>query len=119
MTIKVLGNKGKALLFVISAPAGTGKSTLVDMLLQEFPDAVAQSCSCTTRKPRPGEISSSHYEFITPNEFEEKIALNEFLEHAKVFGNYYGTRKAEVERLNREDKHVILVIDTQGAMQMK
>lgn len=120
MSKKVLGNHGKGgLLFVISAPAGTGKSTLVDMILSEFPGEIAESCSCTTRSPRPGEISQRHYEFLSIEEFERKIAAQEFLEYAKVFGNYYGTRKEEVSRLQGEGKHVVLVIDTQGAMKIK
>lgn len=103
---------------MISAPAGTGKSTLVEMILAEFPDEIAESCSCTTREARPGEVAKQHYEFITVAEFEKKIESNEFLEHAKVFGNYYGTRFAEIERLQAAGKHVVLVIDTQGAKQM-
>jgi guanylate kinase len=117
--MKVLGNTQRGLLFVVSAPAGTGKSTLVDMLLQEFPHEIAESCSCTTRTPRPGEISERHYDFISLEKFEEKIARGEFLEYAKVFGNYYGTRQEEVDRLQAEGKHVVLVIDTQGAMKVK
>jgi guanylate kinase len=113
------GNTNKGLLFVISAPAGTGKSTLVEMILEEFPQEIAESCSCTTRPPRLGEISKRHYEFISVEEFEKKIAANEFLEYAKVFGNYYGTRKEEVARLQAQGKHVVLVIDTQGAMKVK
>jgi guanylate kinase len=116
---KVLGNAKQGLLFVISAPAGTGKSTLVEKLLKEFPAYLAESCSSTTRTPRVGEVSERHYEFISIEEFEEKIAAGEFLEHAKVFGNYYGTRIEEVERLHASGRHVILVIDTQGAMQMR
>ncbi|MCC5832322.1 MAG: guanylate kinase [Chlamydiales bacterium] len=118
MSKKVLGNKGEGLLFVISAPAGTGKSTLVEMILKEFPDEIAESCSSTTREPRPGEIAERHYEFISIQEFETKVEAGEFLEHAKVFGNYYGTRKEEIDRLLQEGKHVVLVIDTQGAMQI-
>ncbi len=103
---------------MISAPAGTGKSTLVEMTLKEFPDEIAESCSSTTRHPRPGEIALHHYEFISIPEFEKKVEAEEFLEYAKVFGNYYGTRKEEVERLLKQGKHVVLVIDTQGAMQI-
>lgn len=119
MSKKILGNSGNGLLFVISAPAGTGKSTLVDMMLQEFPHEIAESCSCTTRSPRPNEVSNRHYEFLSLEEFERKIEANEFLEYAKVFGNYYGTRREEVNRLQGEGKHVVLVIDTQGAMKIK
>jgi len=119
MSKKILGNEGKGFLFVISAPAGTGKSTLVEMILKEFPEDIAESCSCTTRHPRPSEVSKKHYEFLSVEEFEEKIAVNDFLEYAKVFGNYYGTQKEEVTRLQTQGKHVVLVIDTQGAMKIK
>lgn len=119
MSEKLLGNTKRGLLFVISAPAGTGKSTLVDMLVQEFPEALKESCSCTTRLPRPGEIAQHHYEFITVAEFEKKIQEEAFLEYAEVFGNYYGTPKEGVERTIEKGEHVILVIDTQGAMQIR
>lgn len=119
MSAKVLGNTNRGLLFVVSAPAGTGKSTLVDMLVKEFPDFVAESRSSTTRMPRPGEVDEQHYDFISIEKFEEKIAVGEFLEYAKVFGNYYGTRKEEVDRLLTQGKHVILVIDTQGALKIR
>lgn len=119
MSKKVLGNLKKGLIFVISAPAGTGKSTLVEMLLTEFPDSIAESCSATTRRPRPGEVNEKHYQFISQERFERLIEAGEFIEYASVFGNYYGTRKKEVEDLLSQGKHVLLVIDTQGAMQMK
>lgn len=118
MSNKLLGNISQGLLFVISAPAGTGKSTLVEMILTEFPEEIAESCSSTTRQPRPGEIAKHHYEFISIPEFENKIYSGAFLEYAKVFGNYYGTRTEEVRRLLQKGKHVILVIDTQGALQI-
>jgi guanylate kinase len=119
MSDKILGNTNQKLLFIVSAPAGTGKSTLIDMILNEFPSEIGESCSCTTRPPRPGEISRQHYEFISIDEFEHKIAADEFLEYAKVFGNYYGTPRAEVDRLQKEGKHAVLVIDTQGALKIK
>lgn len=119
MLNKLLGNQNKSTLFVISAPAGTGKSTLVDKLIAEFPDEIAETCSHTTRKPRRNEISDKHYRFTTVEEFERRIDEGIFLEHAKVFGNYYGTEKNEVQRLSSEGKHAILVIDTQGAMKIK
>ncbi len=114
-----MGNKDKGLLFVISAPAGTGKSTLVEMILAEFADDIAESCSATTREPRPGEVIGKHYDFISTQEFEQKIEAGEFLEYARVFGNDYGTRKEEVAQLQAQGKHVVLVIDTQGAMKIK
>lgn len=119
MSEKLLGNQSEGLLFVVSAPAGTGKSTLVEMLLAEFPDSIVESCSCTTRRPRPREIAEHHYVFLSEREFEEKIANQEFLEYAQVFGNYYGTIKNDVFSLQSEGKHVILVIDVQGAEQIR
>src|SRR5262245_45274444 len=119
MSGKLLGNLQKGLLFLISAPAGTGKSTLVHQLLAEFPETIEESCSCTTRPPRPGEIKEKDYDFLSLQEFEHKIAKEEFLEYAKVFGNYYGTLKSEVRRIQDKGKHAILVIDTQGVVQLK
>lgn len=119
MSKKLLGNLKKGLAFVISAPAGTGKSTLVDMLLNDFPQNIVESRSCTTRAKRAGELTDIHYEFLTIGQFQEKIKNDEFLEYAEVFGNLYGTTKAIVEKLQKEGKHVVLVIDTQGAKQIK
>ena len=118
MSSRVLGNQKQGKLFVISAPAGTGKSTLVAMLLKEFPKAIAESCSSTTRKMRPGEVPGQHYDFITDEAFEKLRKKDIFLEHAEVFGTLYGTKQTEVERLEAEGKHVVLVIDTQGALQV-
>ena len=102
---------------MLSAPAGTGKTTLVRMLLDEFP-SVAVSVSCTTRAPRPEEVRDRDYHFLSKKEFQEKIEAGEFLEYAEVFGHYYGTSRIEVEKLQSQGKHVILVIDTQGGMQL-
>jgi guanylate kinase len=118
MTEKVLGNLSKGLLFVLSAPAGTGKTTLVRMLRSEFP-CVTESISCTTRPPRPNEVAGKDYHFLSEEEFQEKIAAGDFLEYAKVFGFHYGTSKAYVKEQQEKGKHVVLVIDTQGAMQLK
>lgn len=115
---KVLGSLKKGLIFIISAPAGTGKTTLVRMLTEEF-DCVAESISFTTRQPRPSEKEGKDYYFIPKEEFEKKIREDEFLEYAKVFDKYYGTSKKVVEAIRSRGKHVILVIDTQGAMQLK
>jgi guanylate kinase len=116
MSKKIIGNLEKGLLFIISAPAGTGKSTLVAKLVKEFPDAIEESRSCTTRKPRGRE---EEYEFLSIDDFEKRVAKGEFLEYAKVFGNYYGTLKSEVHRIQESGKHAVLVIDTQGAMILK
>ncbi len=107
----------EGLVFIVSAPAGTGKTTLVRMLLEEF-HQVVESVSYTTRPPRPNEVAGRDYYFITQNEFEEKIAEGEFLEYAKVFDNYYGTSRKFVASQQHKGKHVILVIDTQGALQL-
>lgn len=115
---KLLGNLSKGYVFVISAPAGTGKTTLVRMLAQEF-SCVWESVSCTTRPPRPGEVNGKDYFFLSKAEFEEKIRHGDFLEYAEVFGYYYGTSMALVLKHQEMGKHVFLVIDTQGAMQLK
>lgn len=115
---KTLGNLKKGLVFVISAPAGTGKTTLARMLIDEFP-SVTESVSCTTRAMRRSEVPDVDYHFISKEEFKAKINSGEFLEYAEVFGNYYGTLESHVEKQTHEGKHVILVIDTQGAMQLK
>lgn len=106
----------RGFLFVVSAPAGTGKSTLVNRLLAEFPDRVQESCSCTTRTKRAGEVADKDYFFLSVEAFKQGIEEQDFLEYASVFGNYYGTRKKEVERIQNRGKNVVLVIDTQGAL---
>jgi guanylate kinase len=117
--MKVLGNTPKGLVFVISAPAGTGKTTLVRMLTGEFPEAVVESVSFTTRSIRPGEVSGRDYYFVSAEEFAQKKAAGEFLENATVFGHEYGTSKHEVLQEQKKGKHVALVIDTQGALKLK
>ncbi|MBU6447161.1 MAG: guanylate kinase [Verrucomicrobia bacterium] len=107
----------RGLVFVISAPAGTGKTTLVKMLKEEFHHIVG-SVSYTTRLPRANEVEGRDYHFISTKAFEQKIKEDEFLEYAKVFDHYYGTSKKYVESQQEKGKHVILVIDTQGALQL-
>ena len=116
--MKILGALKKGLVFVISAPAGTGKTTLVRMLTEEF-SCVAESVSYTTRTPRPNEINGKDYYFVSEDEFERMIHNGDFLEYAHVFGQYYGTSKRAVEKQQEARKHVALVIDTQGALQIK
>lgn len=115
---KLLGNLKQGLLFIISAPAGTGKTTLVNMLCQEFA-CITASISCTTRQPRPGEMPGVHYDFLSKDEFEKKIAQAEFLEYVELYGHYYGTLKKSVTQQQNAGKHVILTIDTQGALKLK
>jgi guanylate kinase len=114
----LLGEMQSGLLFVVSAPAGTGKTTLVHILCEEFPTIIA-NISFTTRKPREGEVNGEHYHFITEADFEVKIKEGFFLEYAKLYGNYYGSSKEWVQAQRDNGKHVVLVIDTQGALQLK
>lgn len=114
----LLGNFPKGLLFIVSAPAGTGKTTLVQMLTKEFPSIVA-SISFTTRNPRQGEVEGVHYHFITLEEFAKRIDEGDFLEYVELYGDFYGTSKTWVESQLNLGKHVILVIDTQGAKLLK
>lgn len=104
--------------FIISAPSGSGKSTLVHRLLKTVPD-LNFSISYTTRQPRPAEINGVDYNFISRQEFEERLEKNEFLEYATVFGNYYGTNRCSLEAAARSGKDLVLDIDVQGARQLK
>lgn len=115
--MKLLGNLKKGLVFVLSAPAGTGKTTLVQKLCKEF-SCIVQSVSYTTRPRRYNEASGDHYHFVTKETFEKKIVEEEFLEYVKLYNDYYGTSKKWVENKVESGKHVILVIDTQGALQL-
>lgn len=108
----------KGLLLIISGPSGVGKGTVCSAVLAGSSDTVC-SISATTRKPRPGEIDGESYYFLTREEFLKKRDNGYFLEWAEVFGNYYGTPAAEVDRLLAAGKNVILEIDTQGAMKVK
>lgn len=114
----LLGETNEGLVFIVSAPAGTGKTTLVQKLVQEFPSIIA-SISYTTRQPRDGEVEGVHYHFISESEFEAKIAADDFLEYVKLYGTYYGTSHQWIKEQQQKGKHVILVIDTQGALQLK
>ena len=104
--------------FIISAPSGSGKSTLVARILAADPK-LTFSISYTTRKPRGKEESGRAYYFISREEFQQRLSAGEFLEWAEVFGNYYGTHRAELERAEREGKDLVLDIDVQGARQLK
>jgi len=105
-------------LFVIAAPSGAGKTSLVKALLDRDP-GLRVSISHTTRKPRAHEVPGHHYYFIDKTEFERLVAAGEFLEHAQVFDNFYGTGRAQVEALRNAGHDVILEIDWQGAQQVR
>lgn len=104
-------------LYIISAPSGAGKTSLVKALLERM-DGVSVSVSCTTRAPRPGEVDGVDYHFVDKAGFERLIADGEFLEHAQVFDNFYGTRRATVTARLEAGEDVILEIDWQGARQV-
>lgn len=105
-------------IFIVSAASGTGKTTLVSRLSANQPD-IHISISHTTRMPRAGEQNGVHYHFVSRSEFEEMIADNAFIEHANVYGNYYGTSLKAVESLTQQGYNVILEIDVQGAEQIR
>lgn len=105
-------------LFVISAPSGAGKTSLVRELVASEP-AVHFSISYTTRPQRPGEVHGRDYFFVEPAAFEALVARGEFLEHAEVFGNQYGTHRGQVEGQLAAGQHVVLEIDWQGARQVR
>jgi len=107
-----------SIVFIISAPSGSGKSTLVQRLLKEVP-RLTFSISYTTRQRRGLERDGESYHFISRKEFEECVARGEFLEHANVFGNYYGTHRSVLDQACREGKDLVLDIDIQGARQLK
>ena len=105
-------------LFIITAASGTGKTSLVKQLLATTNDLTV-SVSHTTREPRPGEINGHHYHFTDVDKFVTAISESQFLEHAEVFGNYYGTSEQSVRAQLDAGVDVILEIDWQGALQVK
>jgi guanylate kinase len=105
-------------LFVIAAPSGAGKTSLVKAVLEREP-GLKVSVSHTTRKPRAHEVAGEHYWFVDVDEFRRLIDAGEFLEHAQVFDNFYGTGRAQVEALRNAGHDVILEIDWQGARQVR
>jgi guanylate kinase len=111
-----MAKRGK--LYVIAAPSGAGKTSLLQALMRRRP-GVEFSVSCTTRRPRPGETDGKDYHFISREEFERLKAAGEFIEHANVFGNLYGTRRSVVEAALAAGRDLILEIDWQGAQQVR
>lgn len=108
----------RPLLIVVSAPSGAGKSTLCDRLVEEFPE-VTYSVSCTTRAPRGDEKDGVHYYFLSKREFKGRIKNGEFLEYAKVHGNFYGTLEDTVLYAMEAGRHVLLDIDVQGTRKIR
>ncbi|SFU11304.1 guanylate kinase [Kosakonia arachidis] len=107
-------------LYIVSAPSGAGKSSLIQALLKTQPLYDTQvSVSHTTRAPRPGEVHGEHYFFVTHDEFKAMIDDDAFLEHAEVFGNFYGTSRAAIEQVLSTGVDVFLDIDWQGAQQIR
>jgi len=104
----------KPLVYIISAPSGSGKSTLVNKLLKQVPD-LDFSISYTTRAPRGSEQNGKQYHFVSREEFEQMIRAGEFLEHANVFGNYYGTARRFLQEAEQRGHDLLLDIDVQGA----
>jgi guanylate kinase len=113
-----MSSSRRGLLFIVSAPSGTGKTTLVERLVQVLPN-LRMSRSYTSREARPGERHGVDYNFITREAFEQHIAETAFLEWADVFGNYYGTAAADVDAMMADGQDVVLVIDVQGARQVR
>ena len=105
-------------LYIVSAPSGAGKSSLLNAL-RERVDHLAVSVSHTTRQPRPGEQDGIHYHFTPVDVFRQQVADGNFLEYAQVFDNYYGTSRLSVDALRETGKDVILEIDWQGAQQVR
>ena len=105
-------------LFVISAPSGAGKTSLIKALREDMPD-LGLSVSHTTRPMRRGEVDGQHYHFVSVAQFEALIAAGAFVEHARVFDHYYGTSKAAIEQVLAAGQDLILEIDWQGAAQVR
>jgi guanylate kinase len=109
----------KNLILIISGPAGSGKTTLCDQLLEEFPDSISRIVTTTSRAPRPEEVDGVHYHFLPPDVFEQKLQAGEFIEWATVHGRYYGSQKAHLREILASGKDILFNIDVQGARNFK
>ncbi len=118
MNVEVVTTPTRGILLVVAAPSGAGKSTLVNALLEQEP-GMDLSISYTTRRPRLAESEGRHYHFIDRSEFEQRVAAGEFLEHAEVHGNLYGTSHTAVEQALVAGRDLVLEIDWQGARQIR
>lgn len=113
-TLKPMISKNKNFLIILSAPSGGGKSTILNEILKLHPE-VDYSVSYTTRQPRGHEQNGVHYHFVSEREFVSRIDSGDFLEHARVFGNWYGTSISYIKSRLEKRRHVIMDIDVQGA----
>jgi guanylate kinase len=113
-----MSNEACCLLFIVSAPSGTGKTTIVERLVR-VTDRLKLSRSYTSRAPRGDEVDGVDYNFVSRAAFETMIANGEFLEHAEVFGNFYGTRASDATSCLASGDDVVLVIDVQGARKVR
>ena len=113
--------RGRGRLIIVSAPSGTGKSTIISWLMKEHPELnLAFSISCTSRAPRGTEQNGVEYFFLTPEEFRQKIDNGEFLEYEEVYeGRFYGTLKAQVERQLEAGQNVVFDVDVKGGVNIK
>ncbi len=110
--------QSNGIIFILSAPSGTGKTTICELLKQKLPD-LKFSISHTTREPRDGEANGTDYHFISQKEFEEKITRGEFLEWAKVHKKYYGTTFESADRHRQNGEDVLIELDVQGAQSLR
>lgn len=117
MVRNALAGERRGLMFVLSSPSGAGKSTLSRMLIEKTP-GLRMSISVTTRPMRPGEVEGEHYYFVDKDRFEEMVHSKELLEHALVFGNYYGTPRRAVEKALSAGEDVLFDIDWQGTQEL-
>ena len=108
----------KGMLLVVSGPSGTGKGTLCERLLRSDP-TIMFGVSATTRKPRPGEVEGEHYFFRDAGQFRDMVARGEMLEHAEVFGNFYGTPRGPVEAAMGAGRDTLFDVDWQGGQQIR
>jgi guanylate kinase len=117
MTTVPITLRRRGVMLIVSSPSGAGKTTISRLLL-EREKALAMSISVTTRPRRPSEVSGRDYHFIDRSEYDRMVARNEFLEHAEVFGNGYGTPRAPVEKALAEGRDILFDVDWQGTRQM-
>ena len=110
--------KRRGLLLILSSPSGAGKTTLTRRLM-DWDRAIRFSVSATTRAPRPGEVDGREYYFRNRAEFEQMVATGEMLEHAEVFGHFYGSPKAPVQAAMDEGRDTVFDIDWQGGQQIR